>query len=94
MDLDIVLHHYFGTDALETVDAATLTLGKERLAIDFGSEREPGRRFALWSLMDALGYAPVPAEAFAEPEEALLRAAAEAYLTAAWRMERDGEEND
>lgn len=91
MDLDILLHHYFGTDALEEVDAAALLLGKERLAIDFGSEREPGRRFALWTLMDALGYAPVPAEAFAEPEEAPLRAAAETYLTAAWRMERDGE---
>ncbi|GLT01413.1 hypothetical protein GCM10007897_28070 [Sphingobium jiangsuense] len=91
MDLDILLHHYFGTASLEEADEGALVLGKERLAIDFGSEREPGRRFALWTLMDALGTAPVPAEAFAEAEDAPLRAAAEAYLTAAWRMERYGE---
>lgn len=94
MDLDILLHHYFGTDALEEISETALVLGKERLAIDFGSESEPGRRFALWTVMEALGFAPVPAEAFAEPEEAPLRAAAEAYLTAAWRMERDGEYDD
>jgi len=94
MDLDILLHHYFGTTSLEEVDEGALLLGKERLAIDFGSEREPGRRFALWALMDALGYAPFPADAFGEPEDAPLRAAAEAYLTAAWRMERDGEGDD
>ena len=92
MDLDILLQHYFGTDDPAGMDPAAFVLGKERLAIDFGSEREPGRRFALWTLMDALGFAPLPADAFAEPEDAALRVAADAYLTAAWRVERDGGE--
>ncbi len=91
MDLDILLHHYFGTDDPTGIDPDSFMLGKERLAIDFGSEREPGRRFALWTLMEALGFAPLPADAFAEPEDAPLRAAADAYLTAAWRIGRDGE---
>ena len=38
----------------------------EKLKIGFGVEREPGRKFALWCLMDALGVAPHPADAFAK----------------------------
>lgn len=86
MDLDALLHHYFGTDDPDTIDAATLAAGKQKLAVDFGIEREAGRRFALWSLMEALGDAPAPAIAFAN--EPALREAADAYLTAAWRLER------
>jgi hypothetical protein len=91
MDIDVLLMHYFGTDDPDLVSTTTLGIGKQRLAIDFGVERDPGRRFALWTLMDVFAAAPPPAEAFAEPEEAGLRRAAEEYLTAAWRIERDGE---
>lgn len=87
MDLDALLRHYFGGDALETADPAALARGKERLAIDFGVERDPGRRFALWTLMEALGFAPLPADAFAK--EPALKRAAEEYLSAAWRLDRD-----
>jgi hypothetical protein len=86
MDLDTLLHHYFGTDELETLAPDAFAAGKERLAIDFGVEREPSRRFALWTLMEALGDAPPPAEAF--EKDARLRRAAEDYLSAAWRIER------
>ena len=41
--------------------------------------------------MDALGIAPLPAEAFAK--EPLLKAAAEDYLKAAFRMERYGDQD-
>ncbi|MEP9402258.1 hypothetical protein [Sphingomonas sp. VNH70] len=87
MDLDQLLRHYFGTD--DPHDAALSVQGRahEAIAIDFGVERDPARRFALWSLMDALGFAPVPAEAFAK--EPALRAAAERYLDAAYRIERE-----
>ncbi|MPT48679.1 MAG: hypothetical protein E2598_09710 [Sphingobium sp.] len=91
MDLELLLTHYFGTVDLEQVDETSLVLGQEKLALDFGTEQEPGRRFALWVLMEALGSAPVPADAFAKPEEAQLRSAAEEYLTTAWRMEQRGE---
>lgn len=87
MDLDTLLLHYFGTDDPEAIPPGTLALGKEKLAVDFGVEREPGRRFALWTLMEALGFAPLPAEAF--EKEPALRRAAEEYLSAAWRLERD-----
>jgi hypothetical protein len=85
MDLDALLFHYFGSEDLASVPAATLDQGKERLAIDFGTEREPGRKFALWVLMEGLGCAPFPADAF--PKHPALKRAAEDYLTAAERLE-------
>lgn len=87
MDLDALLHHYFGQDELEGVSAQALADGKERLCIDFGVEQEPGRKFALWTLMEALGIAPLPADAF--KDEPALKAVAEDYLSAAWKLERD-----
>lgn len=87
MDLDTLIEHYFGSHDPDGLDPALLALGKEKLAVDFGTERDPGRRFALWTLMDAFGFAPPPAEAF--EKDAKLRRAAEDYLTAAWRIERD-----
>ena len=85
MDLDALLHHFFGTTDLETLDEATLELGVERLGTAFGTEQEPGRRFALWALLHALGEAPDPATAFKDSRE---RVAAEAYARAAGRAER------
>lgn len=87
MDLDLLLRHYFGADDPEAIDPVAFAMGKEKLAVDFGVERDPGRRFALWTLMDALGVAPPPAEAF--KKDPALRRAAEDYLTAAWKAERD-----
>lgn len=88
MDLDALLEHYFGPGDLETMPPAVLAQGRERLTIDFGKEQEPGRKFALWVLMDALGFAPLPVDAF--PKHPELKRAAEDYLTAAEQMsERD-----
>jgi len=80
MDLDALLHHFFGTAELDTLDAAALELGVERLGTAFGLEREPGRRFALWALLHALGEAPDPEIAFKDPGE---RRAAQDYAWAA-----------
>lgn len=87
MDIDALLHHYFETDDPDAIPPAQLAAGQERLAIDFGVEREPGRRFALWTLMEVFGTAPPPAQAFAK--DPALRRAAEDYLTAAWKLERE-----
>ncbi|WP_448664228.1 hypothetical protein ACG3SL_06000 [Sphingomonas sp. CJ20] len=87
MDLDALLNHYFGTDDPDAIDDAALAAGKERLGIDFGVERDPARRFALWTLMEALGFAPSPADAF--PKHPQLKQAADEYLSAAWRLERE-----
>lgn len=64
MDLDTLLIHYFGTDDVGELSAEQFDRGQEALAIDFGVEREPGRRFALWALMRMLGIAPDPDTAF------------------------------
>lgn len=87
MDLDALLTHYFGTAALEAISPPVLERGQERLRIDFGVEPEPSRKFALWVLMEALGIAPLPAEAF--EKHPALKAAAENYLSAAWKLDRD-----
>ena len=82
MELDILLQHYFGTTDLTTLDEAGFELGVEKLGTAFGIEKEPGRRFALWSLLHALGDAPDPAVAFKDPAA---RRAAEDYAHAADR---------
>jgi len=84
MDLDALLHHYFGTGDLETVSPDALARGREALALDFGVEQEPGRKFALWVVMDALGSAPLPAEAF--DKHPALKRAAENWLSAVERQ--------
>ena len=86
MDLDALLLHYFGTDDPDAIADTEHARGLERLRIDFGVEQEPSRKFALWTLMQALGVAPDPAEAF--EKEPALRRAAEDYLTLAWKLER------
>lgn len=90
MDLDALLHHYFGTEDPDAITDLGFTIGAERLRVDFGTEREPGRRFALWTLMEVFGIAPTPAEAFSK--DPALRRAAEDYLTAARKAERDAED--
>jgi len=58
MDLDQLLIQFFGTDDLSSVSPEQLGNGAERLRLQFGLERDGGRRFALWSLMYLLGTAP------------------------------------
>lgn len=69
MDYDSLLRHYFGTANVGSIDAVALALGREKLAVDFGVERDPGRRFALWTLMHVLGIAPDPRDAFENEKE-------------------------
>jgi hypothetical protein len=92
MDLDALLVHFFGSEDPSALSEAEYGRALERLRIGFGVEREPGRKFALWTLMDALEIAPLPAEAFAK--EPALKAAAEEYLKAAFRLERFGDGDD
>lgn len=92
MDLDALILHFFETEDPTTLTETEYELGLERLKIGFGVEREPGRKFALWTLLEALGAAPLPADAFAK--EPALKAAAEDYLSAAFRLERFGEQDD
>lgn len=91
MELDGLIRHFFEVEDPADLTEAEFALGLERLKIGFGVEREPGRKFALWTLLHAFDAAPLPAEAFAK--EPQLKAAAEDYLSAAFRLERFGEDD-
>ena len=66
MNLDQLLHHYFGTSDLAEASPAVQESGIDRLRVDFGLESDRARRFALWSLLYMLGNAPDLDVAFEE----------------------------
>ena len=66
MDLDALLHHYFGTSNVAKASPAMQDDGLDRLRVDFGLETDRSRRFALWSLLYILGEAPDLDVAFKE----------------------------
>ncbi|MDR6509972.1 hypothetical protein J2792_000812 [Novosphingobium capsulatum] len=69
MDFDDQMRRYFGAADPASVAPAALAAGMERLSVDFGLERDPGRRFAMWALMHILGNAPDLDVAFPDPAE-------------------------
>ena len=58
MDFDRLLIRFFGTDDISALPPDQLVAGTGRLRLQFGLERDPERRFTLWSLMYMLGVAP------------------------------------
>ena len=66
MNLDDLLHRYFGTSDMSEVTPAVQEAGIDRLLVDFGLESDRERRFALWSLLFMLGHAPDLDVAFKE----------------------------
>ena len=58
MDLDDLLHRYFGTVDVSEASPAVQADGLDRLRVDFGLETDRARRFALWSVLYMLGQAP------------------------------------
>jgi hypothetical protein len=65
MDLDDLLHRYFGTSDMSDVSAAVQMAGVDRIRVDLGLETDRAHRFALWSLLYTLGQAPDLDVAFA-----------------------------
>lgn len=58
MTLDDLLVRYFGISDLQHVGPGALGAGAERALVDLGMERDPGKRFAIWSMLHLLGRAP------------------------------------
>lgn len=58
MDFDQLLVRFFGTDDIAALSPEQLVGGVDRLRLQFGLEKDSGRRFALWCLMYMLGAAP------------------------------------
>ncbi len=69
MGFDDQMRRYFGSDDLASLSPSELAAGTERLAVDFGLETDPGRRFAMWALMHILGCAPALDAAFKDAGE-------------------------
>lgn len=69
MDFHDALQRYFGTGDIDRLDPASLIAGLERMRVDFGLEKDSGRRFGLWTLMYMLGGAPDIDVAFADPDD-------------------------
>ena len=67
--MEDLLQRYFGTQDLAEVDPAALPAGVERMRVDFGLERDRGRRFALWTLLYMLDAAPDLDVAFEDPAD-------------------------
>ncbi len=55
MDFDDQLHRYFGTTDMAAIQPEALAAGIEHMRVDFGLEKDRGRRFALWALLYMLG---------------------------------------
>ena len=69
MDLDDLLRRYFGTADIAQVAPAAQEAGIEHLRVDFGLEKDRGKRFALWSLLYLMGAAPDLDVAFKDPAD-------------------------
>lgn len=77
MELQDLLLRYFGSTELDALDPAAIPAALERMHVDFGLEKDPGHKFALWTLMLMLGDAPDIDTAFKDPAE---REAARRFL--------------
>jgi hypothetical protein len=64
MDFDDLLQRYFATSDFTDMTPAAMVAGTERMLVDFGLEKDRGKRFALWSLLHLLGEAPDLEESF------------------------------
>jgi hypothetical protein len=69
MDLDDLLTRYFGTADIAAFTPAVQSSGVERVLVELGLEHDPGKRFALWSLLYLLGAAPDLDVAFRDEED-------------------------
>jgi hypothetical protein len=69
LEFDQLLVRFFGSEDITTLDTDQLVHGVERLRLQFGLERDRGRRFALWCLMFMLGVAPSVSDAFEDADD-------------------------
>lgn len=82
MDFDQLLVRFFGTADIADLQPEQLLAGVERLRLQFGLEKDAGRRFAYWCLLYMLGAAPDIEDAFEDEGD---REAARDFMDAADR---------
>lgn len=64
MDFDHLLERFFGTADIGSLPQDQLIAGLDRLRLQFGLEKDGGRRFGYWCLLYMLGAAPDLEDAF------------------------------
>lgn len=69
MDLGDLTQNYFGTRDFAAIEPHAARAGVERMRVDFGLEKDRGRRFALWTLLHMFDAAPDLDVAFAHEED-------------------------
>lgn len=69
MDLRDLMQNYFGTRDLAAIEPEATRAGVERMRVDFGLEKDRGRRFALWTLLHMFDAAPDLDVAFEHEED-------------------------
>lgn len=69
MDLADLMQNYFGTRDLAAIEPDATRAGVERMRVDFGLEKDRGRRFALWTLLHIFDAAPDLDVAFEHEED-------------------------
>jgi len=69
MDMENLLQRYFGTTDLAEVQVDAIPAATERMLVDFGMEKDAGKRFGLWSLLYMLDAAPDLDVAFEDETE-------------------------
>ena len=69
MDLRDLMQNYFGTRDLAAINPDATRAGVERMRVDFGLEKDRGRRFALWTLLHMFDAAPDLDVAFEHEED-------------------------
>ena len=84
MEFDDQLRRYFGTGDLASIEPGALAAGLDRMRVDFGLEKDRGRRFALWALLHMLGAAPDLDVAFKDEKD---REAARDFMDLLGRVE-------
>lgn len=89
MDFDQLLERFFGTQDIGSLPPDQLMEGVERLRLQFGLEKDSGRRFGLWCLLYMLGAAPDLDAAFADEAD---REAARDFMDAADREMEDDDD--
>ena len=88
MQLDDLLQRYFATTDLSGVAPDAFAAGIEHCRVDFGLEKDRGKRFALWSFLHMFGSAPDLDVAFENEED---REAARNFMDLLAASEGDGE---
>ena len=87
MQLDDLLQRYFATTDLAGVAPDTFEAGIEHCRVDFGLEKDRGKRFALWAMLYLLGCAPGPEAVFGKADD---RGSARNFMDLLAASEGDG----